>query len=440
MNSIDSTRHGIFNMLYKFYKKGAFTRVGPIATTSLLAPFWPFWVFQNSTLKYPTLVLICLSMYKRKLEDHILAFIKSYRCITLVGPRQTGKTTICKKLFKGYEYFSFENPDTRLFFESDPRGFLAGIEKSAVFDEVQKVPDLLSYLQEILDDKKDKRSFILTGSNNLKLSSKVSQTLAGRTKILEVLPLERSEIKLKDRKKNIEDTLFFGSYPRIYDEKLNPYHWCSDYFQTYVEKDIRETIQITNLKSFNNFIRLLAGRVGQLVNYNSLASDAGVSQPTAKAWVNALETTYICFTLAPHFKNFSKRLIKASKVYFYDTGLLCYLLRIQNTTQLKSHPLKGLIFENWVIAEMMKKFKNQALDAPLYFWRDHHGHEVDLVIDNGIDLDLFEIKVSQTFHSDFVKSIKWLNELQEKEEACCIYGGKKNMSLGKVQIKSWQNL
>jgi len=376
-------------------------------------------------------------MYKRQLEIHIIELIKQYRCLTLVGPRQSGKTTLCKKMFPQYQYFSFESPDTRDMFEYDPRGFLAGIKENAIFDEVQKVPKLLSYLQEILDNKKDVRHFILTGSNNLKLSRNVSQTLAGRTRILQVLPLQRSEISQKDQKKTLEESLFYGSYPRIYDEKLDPTIWLGDYFQTYVEKDIRDTINITNLSTFNNFIRLLAGRVGQVMSYSSLGGDAGVTQPTVKSWISALETTYICFTLQPHFKNFNKRLIKAPKVYFYDTGLLCYLLRIKTVEQLSIHPFKGAIFENWVITEMMKKYYNKGEEAPVYYWRDQHGHEVDLVIDQGSHLDLIEIKSGKTFQKEFLKNVHWLNKLQNRDIATCIYGGSKQIQLGNTSITPW---
>lgn len=379
-------------------------------------------------------------MYKRHLEKYILGLVDQYRCITLVGPRQSGKTTLSRKLFPDYDYFSFESPDVQDAFEYDPRGFLEGIKDSAIFDEVQKVPKLLSYLQEVLDNKKNKRTFILTGSNNLKLSHNVSQTLAGRTRILNVLPLQRSELPPGAQKKTLSESIFYGGYPRIYNEQLDPAIWLGDYFQTYVEKDIRDTINITNLRSFNNFIRLLAGRVGQIMSYHSLGGDAGVTQPTAKRWVSALETTFICYTLQPHFKNFNKRLIKAPKVYFYDTGLLCYLLRIRTIDQLESHPLKGSIVENWVINEYIKNYANHGEEAPVYYWRDQHGHEVDLVIDEGLYLDLIEIKASKTFHPEFMKNINWLNQLQNRRVATCIYGGNKSLILGQTSVLPWNKI
>lgn len=379
-------------------------------------------------------------MFKRNIEKCILDSVNHYRALTLVGPRQSGKTTLAKKIFPQFEYFSFENPDIAEIFHADPRGFLSSIEQDAIFDEVQKVPQLLSYLQEILDNKKDKRKFILTGSNNLKLSSKVSQSLAGRTRILQILPLQWNEIPAEEKKSNLDHALFFGSFPRIYDEKLNPTSWLGDYLQTYIEKDLRESLNVGDLKSFNNFLRLLAGRVGSVVNFSSLGSDASISSPTVKNWISTLESTYICFTLSPHFKNFNKRLTKSPKIYFYDTGLLCYLLRIKNIQQLKSHPLRGAIFENWVILEYYKKYFNLGEEAPLYFWRDQHGHEVDLVIDEGEYLNLVEIKSGQTFHNDFTKNIDWINQLQKRSGGEIVYGGDKSYLIEDKKIIPWNEL
>jgi predicted AAA+ superfamily ATPase len=296
---------------------------------------------------------------------------------------------------------------------------------------------LLSYLQEVLDDRADNRRFILTGSNNLRLSQDVSQTLAGRTRILQVLPLQRNELPLDVRKVSLSETLFFGSYPRIYDKGLEPSVWLGDYFQTYVEKDVRDTVNITDLNSFNTFVRLLAGRVGQVMSYSSLGGDAGISQPTVKSWISALETSYICFTLQPHFNSFNKRLTKAPKVYFYDTGLLCYLLRIKSVDQLESHPFRGAIFENWVIVETIKHFFNQGEEAPVYFWRDQHGHEVAMVLDRGTYLDLFEIKAGQTFQREFLKNVEWLNKLQDRKGGSGIYGGDKWLRLGESVVLPW---
>ena len=376
-------------------------------------------------------------MYKRNVEKYLSSISTKYRCITLIGPRQSGKTTLARKFFKGFAYYNFENPDIRDAALYDPRHFLGGITSSAIFDEIQKVPEIVSYLQEIIDDGEDNRRFVLTGSNNLKISEKISQSLAGRTRIIEILPFARNEFPARVRFDDIDNTLFYGSYPRIFHEQLDPTEWLGDYLVTYVEKDIRNIINIENLRSFDNFLRLTAGRTGQLVNYSSLAGDAGITHPTVQKWLSALETSYICFILQPHFKNFSKRITKAPKIYFYDTGLLCYLLRINQVDQLKIHPLRGAIFENWIISEYLKSFTNQGREAPLYFWRDQHGHEVDLVIDNGIDLDLIEIKSGMTFNRDCFKNINWLNKLQGKNEGICIYGGKKEIDLGHQKVIPW---
>lgn len=379
-------------------------------------------------------------MYKRSIEPYLEKIAKKYRCITMVGPRQSGKTTLAKKMFADFDYYNFENPDTRDRAEYDPRQFLLNIKKSVILDEIQKVPEILSYLQEILDDKSDQRQFILTGSNNLKISEKVSQSLAGRTRILEILPLQRCEIPESIRFADIEKTLFYGGYPRIYDEQLDPTEWLSDYLVTYVEKDVRNIINIENLRVFDNFLRLLAGRTGQLINQSSLSSDAGIAHPTVNKWLSALEASYICFTLQPHFKNFNKRITKTPKVYFYDTGLLCYLLRINDPAQLQLHPLKGAIFENWVISEYLKSYANSGKESPLYFWRDQHGHEVDLVIDKGTHLHLSEIKSSMTFNRSFFKNINWLNKLQNCSDGVCIYGGDEEFDYGEQRVVSWKNL
>ncbi len=380
-------------------------------------------------------------MYKRIIEDYIQDIKNKYRAITLTGPRQSGKTTLAKKLFPKYQYVSLENPDNRHRIELDPKGFLNSLKTSTILDEVQKFPDLLSYLQEILDDKKDSRQFILTGSNSLLLSEKMSQSLAGRSRILTILPLQMEELPQKERPKSIDSAMWKGFYPRIYDEQLNPRDWLADYYATYIEKDVRTLLKVDNLNLFDRFIRLVAGRTGQLVNYSSLSNDVGVSQPTADSWMSVLQASYILFTLQPHFKNFSKRIIKSPKIYFYDTGLLCYLLRIENEEQLFSHPQRGHIFENWVISYYLKKYFNEGKEAPLYFWRDQHGHEVDLVIDKSNGLDLIEIKSSQTFNNEFLKNLKWLGKVQKKPGGTVIYGGEETFQLQEVfRVQSWNDL
>lgn len=376
-------------------------------------------------------------MFKRSIEPHLQKAMSKYKAVTLIGPRQSGKTTLAKALYPDFEYYSLENPEHRRRSTDDPNGFLASIKKNVILDEIQKNPDLLSYLQEILDNKKDTRKFILIGSNSLLLSDKISQSLAGRSRILQILPLLREEIPSELRPKTLHESLFMGSYPRIYDENLQPSEWYGDYVQTYLEKDVRSLINIENMGQFDRFLRITASRAGQLTNFSSLGSDIGVSTPTAQKWFSVLESSYITFSLNPHFKNFGKRITKASKIYFYDTGLLCYLLRIQNAEQLQNHPLVGAIFENWVIAEYFKKYASQATEAPLYFWRDQHGHEIDLIIDEGTKLFPVEVKLSQTFHSEFAENINWLNKLQNTTDGMIIFGGDKEFNFQGLEVKPW---
>jgi len=378
-------------------------------------------------------------MYKRTLEKYISGIRSKYKCITIMGPRQSGKTTLSKKLFPKFQYFTFESPDLRSQVLLDPRAFLKTIS-SAVLDEIQKVPELLSYIQEILDDPLDKRRLVLTGSNNLLLQEKISQSLAGRTRIIELLPLERNELFKKDKIENIYTSLYFGSYPRIFNEKLDPTEWLGDYYRTYVERDVRLLLNVGDLNAFDRFVRLCAGRVGQLLSMDSLASDAGITQPTAKSWLSVLQTSYICFLLEPHYRNFGKRIIKSPKLYFNDSGLLCYLLRINSPEQIQSHPLIGSIFENWVISEIKKSYHHHGKEAPLYFWRDQHGHEVDLVVDKGTNLFCIEIKSGQTFQKNFLDSIVWLNKLQNQSTGACIYGGDNNFQVNEISIQSWEKM
>lgn len=378
-------------------------------------------------------------MYERNIKTYIAAIRSRYKCITIMGPRQSGKTTLNRALFPELDYYSFESPDLRSQVVLDPRGFLRSLS-SAVLDEIQKVPELLSYLQEILDDPSDTRQFILTGSNNLLLHEKISQSLAGRTRIVELFPMQRAELPKRERFDSVYQTLYYGGYPRIFDQRLDPTEWLEDYYRTYVERDVRLLLNVGDLNTFDRFVRLCAGRIGQLINYDSLASDAGVSQPTAKAWLSVLQTSYICFLLEPHYRNFSKRIIKSPKLYFMDTGLLCYLLRIRSPDQIPSYPLIGSIFENWVISETKKAFHHQGREAPLYFWRDQHGHEVDLVIDQGPSLYCIEIKSGQTFQKSFIKSINWLNHLQNRQGGACIYGGDRDFQINEITVHSWKNV
>jgi len=381
-------------------------------------------------------------MYKRALEAEVLSAALKYRAIVLLGPRQSGKTTLARGLFPGFRYVSLEDPDLRRLALSDPRALLRDTSESLILDEVQRAPELLSYLQGRLDDPASQQRFILTGSQNLLLAEKVSQTLAGRTRIFSLLPLSQRELSLNGvrSRDDLEERLLRGGYPRIYDQDLDPTEWLAQYYATYVERDVRQLLAITDLDLFDRYMRLLAGRAGQLLNLSSLGSDCGVSQPTASAWLSILKTSYICLTLEPHFRNFSKRLIKSPKPYFYDTGLLCYLLRISTRDQLSSHPLRGAIFENWVVTERMKGFLNAGKEGPLYFWRDTRGHEVDLVVDRGTLLEPIEIKSAVTFDPSFLDGLQYFAKLQQHPGGEIVYGGDRSVALHDFKVTSWREV
>jgi predicted AAA+ superfamily ATPase len=382
-------------------------------------------------------------MYRREISPYLVDSLKSYPVLTLIGPRQSGKTTLVRKLFSDFEYKSLEDPDIREMAKSDPRGFLGQLKNNVILDEIQRVPELPSYIQTIVDGPNNKKKFVLTGSNGLLLIDSITQTLAGRTELFELHPLSVSEILQKSSDLDLNDFLFNGGYPRIYNSNLNPTKWLKSYFQLYVEKDIRLLTNITSLDLFEKFVRLCAGRVGQLMNSSSLGGEVGVSSPTISGWISALKSTYICFTLAPHFKNFNKRIVKTSKLYFYDTGLLCYLLGINSSEQLETHPLRGNIFENFIISELIKQKINSGQEANFYFWRDQKGHEIDVIDDCSTYLFPMEIKLAQTFNKSFIKNIEYLNKLQGEASSHLdikgnlIYTGKDENLYKDVKLENW---
>jgi hypothetical protein len=383
-------------------------------------------------------------MIPRHLAAHILKYSKQYPIIALVGPRQSGKTTLAKALFPDYTYLSLENIDLRQYASADPRGFLKDYGTNLVLDEVQRVPDLFSYLQEIVDINQDPAQYILTGSSQFLLLEKITQSLAGRIITFKLYPLTYTELFQYPQESKIEDVfhirhshrekidseklyhlLWTGFYPRIYDKQLDSYKWYENYILTYVERDVRSLLNVRNLRTFENFLRLCASQSGQLMNYTNLANALGVSLPTVKEWISLLEASGLIFILPPFFENYSKRVVKTPKLYFVDTGLLCHLLSIRNIEQLKVHPLKGSIFETFIVSECFKRFYNLGEIPPLYFWRDQTGNEVDLLIHQGQSSFPIEIKLAQTIHSDFKKSIE--NWLQLKGNSalsgCVVYCG-----------------
>ncbi|WP_319523173.1 ATP-binding protein [uncultured Desulfosarcina sp.] len=347
-----------------------------------------------------------MALVDRKIESVIRKLAASYPVVTLTGPRQSGKTTLCRKVFSHKPYANLEAPDIRQFAVEDPRGFLAQYPDGAVLDEIQRAPDLVSYLQPLVDEDQRDGLYILTGSQQFEVTNTINQSLAGRTALVKLLPFSLTEIQSSYPLPTIDQLLYQGFYPRLWDKQLDPTQAMGDYFQTYIERDLRQLVTIKNLNLFQRFVQLCAGRIGQLLNVSSLANDAGVSHTTAGNWITLLEASYIIFQLQPYYRNVSRRLIKSPKLYFYDVGLAAFLLGIEKEKQISRDPLRGNLFENLVVSEALKHRFNQGRQSNLYFYRDSKGNEVDLVIVNGSDLFPIEIKSGMTITRDYFKGLR----------------------------------
>ena len=360
-------------------------------------------------------------MIPRKAEEEIKSLSKQFKAIAVTGPRQSGKTTLVRKVFSDKQYVNLENPDIRRFAIDDPRGFLSTYSDGAILDEVQRTPELFSYLQQILDEKEEQGQFILTGSNNFLLQENISQSLAGRVGYLFLLPLSIDEISNESRQTN--NLLLKGGYPELYQKEIEIDKYFANYIRTYIERDVRLLKNINDLYLFERFLRLCAGRTGQLLNMSSLAGDTGIDVKTVASWIGVLEASFIVFRLQPYHKNYNKRIVKMPKLYFYDTGLAASLMGIESTTQLDIHPFKGGLFENLVILEFLKGLYNQGKPNNLFFWRDNTGNEIDLLIKRGESRVPVEIKSGQTITDDFFKGIKYWNKLTQTEGGYLVYGG-----------------
>ncbi len=380
-------------------------------------------------------------MFSRLLTPYIQELATKYPVVTLLGPRQSGKTTLVRAAFPKKPYVNMEDSDNRSLATLDPKSFMQAYPDGAILDEVQRTPHLLSYIQVRVDEADVKGMFILTGSHQAELHSAVSQSLAGRTALLRLLPLSLPEIRNANIPDSLEEIILKGGYPKIYKENLPISNAYSSYFQTYVERDVRQILQVKDLIQFERFIKLTASRIGQLINYTSLASDVGVSAVTIREWVAVLEATYILIRLEPYFENFGKRLIKSPKLYFADTGLACYLLGIDTVEQLKKDSLYGNLFENWVVVELMKARYNQAKDPRLYFYRDVLGREVDLLFQQGSNLIPIEIKSSKTFSPSFLEGLHYFHEQTPKraEGGALIYAGAQTQKMGAFQLFNAEN-
>ncbi len=381
-------------------------------------------------------------MIQRTAKNKLKDLATKFKAVAVTGARQTGKTTLVKQVFKGKPYLSLENPETRNFALEDPKGFLASYPNGAILDEVQRVPELFSYLQEILDNSKVKGLFILSGSNNFLLQQSISQTLAGRVAYINLLPFSIDELKKVKLLPDDDDQLMLkGFYPPIYDQEIPPLDWCPNYIRTYIERDVRQIKNITDLIIFERFIKLLAGRSGQELNNSALAVETGVDVKTIQSWIGILESSFIIYLLRPHFKNFNKTIVKRPKIYFYDTALVCYLLGIKNVLQLKTHPLRGSIFEGMVVTELIKKRTNAGLPINIYYWRDKTGHEIDVIVDNGDTLLPIEVKSGKTINQEFFKNIDYWAKISGIEKSILLYAGEQNQkrSNGR-EILNWKGI
>jgi len=366
---------------------------------------------------------------RRQAETVLFERAKAYPVVTVLGPRQSGKTTLCRIAFPDKPYVNLEQPDVREFAQQDPQAFLTQYPDGAVLDEIQNVPSLLSWIQVLTDSDPRAGRFVLTGSHQLQLSAQLTQSLAGRTAVIELLPLSLSELISQNVSMPTDGTvdqwMLQGGYPRIHAQQMSPEVMLSDYFATYVERDVRQLINLRHLREFGQCVRLLAGRTGQLLNQSSLGNEVGVSSNTITQWLSILEASFVVFTLAPWSANLGKRLVKSPKVYFYDVGLACWLLGIKTVEQLQYHPLRGALFENLVVLEVMKAQRNQGLREPLYFFRDSNGLEVDLLLERAEGLVLVEIKASQTVAAPLFKGLRTVSALlgERVKKQYLVYGG-----------------
>lgn len=377
------------------------------------------------------------------MKDELLECAREYPTVTVTGPRQAGKTTLARAVFPDHAYVSFEQPHIREQFQDDPIAFLNRYKEGAVFDEVQNVPDLLSYLQEEVDNRPEPGRFILTGSWHFALSERISQSLAGRTAVLELLPFSITELRRGGSLgANLNDVLLQGAYPPVHDRKLRPQRWYSSYTATYIDRDVRQLSAVHDLDTFHRFMRLAAGNVGQLLNTSRLGGDCGVDHKTVRRWLSILQASYVAHLLPPFYRNFRKRVVKTPKIYFYDTGLVCHLLGISEPEQLDTHPLRGAIFENWVFTELAKKYANRALTGGLYFWRTHGGQEVDFIAEHNGVVTGIEVKAGMTPRPALAGSL--LNTMQYWPEAqrksVLVHGGDSRFVSSDCLFLPWRDI
>lgn len=379
----------------------------------------------------------------RNIAQEILKYKTKYPALAITGPRQSGKTTVIKQIFHDYKYISLENLNNRTFAENDPKKFLKLYNSKVILDEVQRVPALFSYLQEVLDNSDEMGRYILSGSQNFLLMKSITQSLAGRVALFSLYPFDIYE--LQDNNLLIEDIptlITTGFYPAIYDRNIDPTKYYNDYINTYIKRDITELVNIQDMRTFIRFVKLCAARTGQILNYNNLARDADISNNTVKNWLSLLETSFICYTLEPFYKNFSKRIIKSPKLYFYDTGLICALLKIKKEKLNPLHPLYGHLFETMIISEKVKLNAHFSQHIDFYYWRDSYGNEIDLLYEENNKLHCFEIKSSETITNNMFKGLDFMEKIADEEHVVkqLIYGGSVSQERTHYTVSSWKDL
>lgn len=379
---------------------------------------------------------------KRTVSNILRRAAQQFPVLALTGPRQSGKTTLVKKIFSEKPYVLLEDIDTREFAQRDPRGFLEQYPHGAIFDEIQRVPEIFSYIQGIVDHKKMSGQFILTGSQNFLLHERITQSLAGRVALVTLLPLSIEEIRAHGvLQKDYANYLFTGLYPRLYEASIDSRDWYAQYISTYIERDVRQIKNVMDLSAFQLFLKMCAGRTGQLLNLSSLADDCGITHNTAKSWLSILESSFVVFLLKPHHKSFDKRLVKMPKLYFIDTGIACSLLGIEDVRQLELHPSRGSLFESFIITEIMKHELNRGRRPRLFFWRDKVGHEIDCLVEAGQRMFPIEIKSGKTIVDDYFRDIRYWNQLSKNpsRDASVVYGGSQTQTRSDAMVLGWQD-
>ncbi len=380
-------------------------------------------------------------MIARDSSDLLKEIAKSFKAIFITGPRQSGKTTLTKSFFLNKPYVTLENPTDRNLALADPVSFLAAFPQGAILDEIQKAPELLSYLQGILDSSDERGKFVLTGSNDFLLLESISQSLAGRVGYLDLLPFSIHESGLCPQPPaTLEESIFLGGYPSVIHDRTNPETWFASYTRTYVERDVRLVKNISDLTTFQRFLYLCAGRIGQQINLTNLANDTGVDHKTIQSWLGVLQASYIVYTLPPYYKNFNKRLTKSSKLYFYDTGLACYLLGIKKWSELNHHGYRGPLVENFIITELLKNRYNKGQRSNLFYWRDSSGNEVDVLIDNGSTQIPVEIKSAATLNMDFFKGLNYWEKLTGQTGGIMVYSGEGSKTYKNFSVFNWKDI